>query len=101
LAGLALVPLVNVVVGAVIGGSLAGLVGLSVGALLALLITAVEVTLLQNTTSFADQAADPMKILGTAIVRLAEWRRLRSRAAIDQEANSAEPSAKYRHQQAA
>jgi hypothetical protein len=102
LASLTLVPFVNVVVGTVVGGSLAGAVGLSVGALLALLITAVEVVLLQSRTSFTDQAANPMKILGTAIVSLAEWRRHRSRTATDQEASSAELSAtKYRQRQAA
>jgi hypothetical protein len=102
LAGLALVPFVNVVVGAVVGGSLAGPVGLSVGGLLALLITAVEVNLLQNRTSFTDQAANQIKILGTAIVSLAEWRRHRRRVTTDQEASSAEPSAtKYGQQRAA
>jgi len=102
LAGLALVPFVNVLVGTVVGGSLAGPIGLSVGALLALLITAVEVTLLQNRILFTAHAANPMKILGTAIVSLAEWRRHRSRATPGQGASGVEQSAtKYRQQRAA
>ncbi len=98
LAGLALLPFVNVVVGTVVGGSVAGPIGFCIGALLALLITAIEVMLLQNGPRLAVPAPNPMRLvgptaLGRAIVNLADWRRSTSPIA-------AEPG-KGRQQQAA
>lgn len=46
--GLAMVPLVNLAVGTIVGGSLAGSAGFFIGGLLALAVTAIQLSLLQR-----------------------------------------------------
>jgi hypothetical protein len=98
LAALALLPFVNFAVGTIVGGSLAGPVGLCVGALIALLITAAEVKLLQSGTSLASPSAGAMKIieavrLNRTIVSLADRRLSMARLASWRSAKSQEREA--------
>ncbi len=106
LAGMMLLPLVNLFVGAIVGAGVSGTIGLFAGALLAFLIMAVEIALLRardrQPTADADQtqqrAMFPSGNLSRAIVSLAEWRQRRMGFAIargrslgDQEPSYEEP----------
>lgn len=79
LAGLAFVPIVNLIVGVVVGFSVAGPFGAFVGPLFAMLITAVEVGMLRITerrpahgtlAGMQTQANSTYR----AIINLADWR---------------------------
>jgi hypothetical protein len=90
LAGMMLLPLVNLFVGAIVGAGVSGAVGLFAGALLAFLIMAVEVALLRardqqlaaDAARTQPRALIPSGNLSRAIVSLAEWRHRRLGLAI-------------------
>jgi hypothetical protein len=92
LAALSLLPFVNVAVGTIVGGSLAGPLGLCVGAVLALLITAAEVRFLQSDSSSAAPSADAGSALNApGLSRVIDWRGARGargRLAVERSAES-------------
>lgn len=81
LAGLAFVPIVNVVVGAFVGASFAGTIGVFVGAVFAVLITAAQIGMMRMKERRAAQPEDfeqDVRLSSGAyrtIVNLADWRR--------------------------
>ena len=84
LAGMMFLPFVNILVGSVVGGGLAGFAGFFGGALLAATLTAVEIWLLRRapvtTEAEAEMQPEPQakaRSLGRSIVSLADWRQLR------------------------
>lgn len=84
LAGMMFLPFVNILVGSVVGGGLGGFAGFFGGALLALILTGVEVRLLRRaplSTAAEDQARTPpqptVRHFSRAIVSLADWRQLK------------------------
>jgi hypothetical protein len=83
LAGMMFLPVVNIVVGSVVGGSLEGFAGFFGGALLALALTAVEMWLLRRAPfsppeneAQAQSQFTARHHLNRAIVSLGDWRQL-------------------------
>jgi hypothetical protein len=83
LAGMMFLPFVNILVGGVVGGGVGGFGGFFGGALLALLLTAVEVWLLRRAPMSAaesemrTQPQPAARHFTRAIVNLGDWRQLK------------------------
>jgi hypothetical protein len=97
LAGMMLLPLVNLFVGAIVGAGVSGTFGLFSGALLAFLIMVVEIVWLRARRRQLATGADetqprtllPSRTLSRVIVNLSEWRHLRMGLGVRRNLNSA------------